>query len=131
MSGEKNVSGLGLQSCQQQGLSKFKDDKRKPDREKVASDKDGKRKKDMSGKSFQEMTTRRSGFVPRASPFHYRFPPETSVTRLGLYWYIQHPRSLPNLRSGMIALTPPSGSCEVFLSLSSSLQNPDKQGLQS
>ena len=43
------MSGLGLQSCQQQGLSKFKDDKRKPDREKVASDKDGKRKKDMSG----------------------------------------------------------------------------------
>jgi hypothetical protein len=87
-------------------------------------------RKTCQGKWFQEMTTRRSGFVPRASPFHYRFPPETSVTRLGLYWYIQHPRSLPNLRSGM-ALTPPSGSCEVFLSLSSSLQNPDKQGLQS
>ena len=37
MSGEKSVSGLGLQSCQPEGLSRFRDDQRKPDREKVAS----------------------------------------------------------------------------------------------
>ena len=37
MSGEKSVSGLGLQSCQEEGLSKFRDDKRKMDGEKVAS----------------------------------------------------------------------------------------------
>jgi len=46
LSGEKSVSSLGLQSCQQEELSRFTDVKGKPDQEKVASsDKDVKRKK--------------------------------------------------------------------------------------
>ena len=32
---QESVSGLGLQSCQQQGLSRFRVDKRKPDRKKM------------------------------------------------------------------------------------------------
>ena len=41
LSGEKSVSSLGLQSCQQEGLSRFSV-RSKPDQEKVAaSDKDG------------------------------------------------------------------------------------------
>ena len=43
---EKHVSGLGLHSCQQKGLSRFRDDKGKPDQEKVAtSEKNAERKK--------------------------------------------------------------------------------------
>ena len=40
-SGEKSASSLGLQSCQQEGLSRFRDVRSKPDQEKVAApDKD-------------------------------------------------------------------------------------------
>ena len=35
LSGEKSVSGLGLQSCQQEGFSRFRDDTRKPGQDKV------------------------------------------------------------------------------------------------
>jgi hypothetical protein len=46
LSGEKSVSSLGLQCCQQEGLSRFRDDKGKPDQEKVApSEKEVDRKK--------------------------------------------------------------------------------------
>ena len=48
---EKHVSGLGLHSCQPKGLSRFRDDKGKPDHEKVAtSEKNRKecREKEMS-----------------------------------------------------------------------------------
>ena len=49
LSGDKGVSILGLQSCQPEGLSRFRDVKGRPDQEKVASsdssDLDAKRKK--------------------------------------------------------------------------------------
>eukprot|EP00435_Cladocopium_sp_Y103_P068865 s366_g32.t1 len=46
LSGEKSVSSLRFQSCQQEGLSRFSDVKGKPDQEKAASsDKDAERKK--------------------------------------------------------------------------------------
>jgi hypothetical protein len=37
LSGEKGVSSLGLQSCQEEGQSRFRDVKGKPDQEKVAA----------------------------------------------------------------------------------------------
>ena len=54
LSGEKSVSSLWLQSCRQEGLSRFRNVRSKPDQEKVAaSDKDGKRKKCQSRKGFK------------------------------------------------------------------------------
>ena len=50
MSGEKSVSGLGRQSCQSAGLSGFKDDKHKPDREKVTSAEEEVGRKNARGK---------------------------------------------------------------------------------
>ena len=60
LSGEKSVSSLGLQSCQQEGLSRFRIVRSKPDQEKVAaSDKDGKRKKCQSRKGFKSWRSQR------------------------------------------------------------------------
>jgi hypothetical protein len=51
---ERSVSSLGLLSCQQEGLSRFRNVRSKPDQANVAaSDKDGKRKKCQSRKGFK------------------------------------------------------------------------------
>ena len=50
MLGEKSVSGLGLQRCQLQGLSRFRDDKRRPDGQNVAASEKRKFRKKMSGR---------------------------------------------------------------------------------
>ena len=67
---------------QQEGLSRFRDDKGKPDQDKVASsEKDVEREKGQ-GQKIQEImqstavTTGRSGFLPIGSPFSsFGFPP--------------------------------------------------------
>ena len=72
LSGEKDVSSLGLQSCQEEGLSRFRDVKGKPDQEKVASsDKMSREKKCQAERLTQPtaVTARQSGVVPRGSPF--------------------------------------------------------------
>ena len=74
-SGEKSASSLGLQSCQQEGLSRFRDVRSKPDQEKVAApDKDVESRKKCQKKRFREPTqssavpARRSGDVDIGSP---------------------------------------------------------------
>ena len=96
LSGEKNASSLGLQSCQQKGLSRFKDVKGKPDQEKVApSDKDAKRNKRqgervtrhdaVNGRDNQAVRHRSY----KLSVFFEGFPPLSkppSPSFRGLYW---------------------------------------------
>ena len=57
LSGEKRLSDLGFQSCQQEGLSKFRDDKRKPDREKVASSEEENKRKTCRGERILRCRT--------------------------------------------------------------------------
>jgi len=79
------VSGQELHSCQPEGLSRFKNDKRKPVQEKTASSQKyvGK-KKCQGGRLPRDIAARRSAVVPIDSPFLYRLPLpfETSFARL-------------------------------------------------
>ena len=72
LSGERSVSSLWLQSCRQEGPSKFRNVRSKPgqpDQEKVAAS-DMSRARNVNDKDFQEITqstavpARRSGVVP-------------------------------------------------------------------
>jgi hypothetical protein len=62
-------------SKQQEGRSRFRDDKGKPDQEKVASSEKDVEKEKCQGQRTQEImqstavTTRRSDFLPIGSPF--------------------------------------------------------------
>ena len=72
VSGEKGVSSLRLQSCQEEGLSRFRDVKGKPDQEKVASSDKMSREKQCQAERLTQptaVTARQSGVVPRGSPF--------------------------------------------------------------
>ena len=80
------MAGLGPQSCQQEELSRFRDDKRKPDQEKVASS-----EKDAGRKKCQRERTPRADAVNgrdnqsvRLHAYRLEAPPpfETSVTPL-------------------------------------------------
>ena len=63
------MSGFRLRSCQQEGLSKFRDVRSEPDQEKAAaSDKDVNRKKCQSRKG-SVVPARRPGVVPIGPPF--------------------------------------------------------------
>jgi len=65
---------LGLQSCQQEGLSKFRDVRSKPDQEKVASSEKGVKERNVKDRRVPRDhavngSDRRSSFVPIGSPF--------------------------------------------------------------
>ena len=71
---EKHASGLGFHSCQQEGLSEFRDDKGKPDQEEVALQKRMPRERHVKDE-FQKImqttavTTGRPPFLLIGSPF--------------------------------------------------------------
>ena len=81
---EKKQTDVQTNRKQQEGLSRFRDDKGKPDQDKVASsEKDVEREREKGqGQKIQEImqstavTTGRSGFLPIGSPFSsFGFPP--------------------------------------------------------
>jgi hypothetical protein len=79
------VSGHELHGCQPEGLSRFKDDKRKPVQEKTASSQKYVGKKKCQGERLpRDIAARRPAVVPIDSPFLYRLPLpfETSFARL-------------------------------------------------
>ena len=86
LSGEKSGSSLGLQSCQQDGLSRFRDDKGKPDQEKVASSqKDVERQSISKDHAVNGRDSQKRGSCRLSLSLSslLGFPPfETSVTRL-------------------------------------------------
>ena len=90
LSGEKSVSSLWLQSCRQEGLSRFRNVRSKPDQEKVAAS-----DKDIESKKCQgHRLARDHGGVPIGSPSLpclYRFFPLSKLPSPGLpglYLYI-------------------------------------------
>ena len=96
MTSEKQVSGLGPQSCQQEGLSRFRDDKHKPDQETVAASERMSRERSVKDKEFQEITqstavtTKRSNVVLLFF-IGFRIPPCWKLPSLGsagMYVYI-------------------------------------------
>ena len=72
LSGEKSVSSLWFQGCRQEGLSRLKNDKHKPDQESGSIRE--REFRNVKGQDFQEKTqstavpARRSGAVPIGSP---------------------------------------------------------------
>ena len=69
MSGEKSVSGLGLQSCQQEGLSRFTDVKCKSDREKVAASEKKVQRKSRERRARERKTSKQTAGKGKASKF--------------------------------------------------------------
>ena len=74
LSGEKSVSSLWFQGCRQEGLSRLKNDKHKPDQESGSIRERCREFRNVKGQDFQEKTqstavpARRSGAVPIGSP---------------------------------------------------------------
>jgi hypothetical protein len=88
LSGEKSVSSLWLQSCRQEGLSRFRNVRSKPDQEKVAaSGKDVERKKcqgqriprDHGANGFDNQAVRLRSY--KLSLFFIGFPPFRNFRR--------------------------------------------------
>ena len=85
LSGGKSVSSLWLQSCRQEGLSRFRNARSKPDQEKVAASNKDVESKKCQGQRFQRDHAV-DGRASQAVSCSYRvslvFTLETSVTRL-------------------------------------------------
>ena len=94
MTSEKQVSGLGPQSCQQEGLSRFRDVGGRPNQEKVASSEkeaEWKKCREERVSDNQAVTTRRSGFCLIGSPFSWWVSPCWKLPARGLpglYWLV-------------------------------------------